>query len=71
MPPRAAIGRYNVPVHWIVLLGIAVVLVAVAAVTGIKPSGGRPVARTHLMTAARVALVIIAVILVVAAITAR
>jgi hypothetical protein len=54
--------------HWIVLLGIAVVLIAIAAVTGIKPAGGRPVARTHLMTAARVVLVIVAAILVVAAI---
>jgi hypothetical protein len=71
MPPPAAIGRYNVPMHWIVLLGIAVVLVAVAAVAGIKPSGGRPVARTRLMTAARAVPVILAVILVVAAITAR
>lgn len=57
--------------HWIVLLGIAVVLIAIAAVTGIKPKGGKPVARTHLMTAARIVLVVIAVILVVAAIAAR
>lgn len=57
--------------HWIVLLGIAVVLIAAAAVTGIKPKGGKPVARTHLMTAARVMLVVIAVILVIAAFTAR
>lgn len=57
--------------HWIVLLGIAVVLIGLAAVTGIKPKGGRPVASTHLMTAARIVLVIIAVILVVAAIAAR
>lgn len=53
--------------HWMVLLGIAVILVAVAAVTGAKPSGGRPVARTHLMTAARVALVVLALILIAAA----
>ena len=57
--------------HWMALLGIAVVLVAVAAVTGWKPSGGRPVARTGLMTAARVVLVIVAVVLAVVAITAR
>lgn len=57
--------------HWIVLLGIAVVLIAIAAVTGIKPKGGKPVSRTHLMTAARVVLVFIAVILVVAAFAAR
>jgi hypothetical protein len=53
--------------HWIVLLGFAVVLVAIAAVTGAKPSGTRPVARTRLMTAARITLVVIALILVVAA----
>jgi hypothetical protein len=51
-------------VSWIVLLGIAVVLVAVASVTGIKPKGTRPVARTGLMTAARVVLLLGAAILV-------
>jgi hypothetical protein len=51
-------------VSWIVLLGIAVVLVAVAAVTGIKPKGTRPVARTGLMTVARVVLLLGAAILV-------
>jgi hypothetical protein len=51
-------------VSWIVLLGIAVVLVAVAALTGIKPKGTRPVARTGLMTAARVVLLLGAAILV-------
>lgn len=50
-----------------VLLGFAVVLVAIAAVTGAKPSGTRPVARTRLMTAARITLVVIALIIVVAA----
>lgn len=49
---------------WIALLGIAVVLVAVAALTGIKPKGTRPVARTGLMTAARVVLLLGAAILV-------
>lgn len=42
--------------HWIVQLGIAVVLIALAALTGAKPEEGRPVARTRLMTVARVVL---------------
>jgi|GEM_PF-859102 len=53
--------------HWIVLLMIAVVLVAIAALTGAKPDAGRPVSRTKLMTVARVVLVVIALILLVAA----
>lgn len=48
--------------HWIVLLGIAVVLVAIAALTGANPDDGRPVSRTRLMTAARILLVVIALI---------
>jgi len=56
---------------WLTLLLLAVVLVAVAAVTGLKPRGGRPVARTRLMTAARVVLLVIALLLVIAAITGR
>jgi hypothetical protein len=48
---------------WIIWLGLAVIIVAVAAVTGIKPRGGRPVASTHLMGAARVVLVLVAVLL--------
>lgn len=56
---------------WLTLLLLAVVLVAVAAVTGLKPRGGRPVARTRLMTAARVVLLVIALLLVLAAVTGR
>lgn len=43
---------------WLFQLGIAVVLVGIAAVTGAKPEEGRPVARTQLMTVARVILVV-------------
>lgn len=53
---------------WIVLLGIAVVLVALAALTGIKPKGGRPVASTRLMGMARVVLLIAAGIVVLLAV---
>lgn len=47
---------------WIVLLGIAVVIVAIAAVTGIKPKGSRPVAHTRMMGVGRVVLLIVAAI---------
>jgi hypothetical protein len=56
---------------WLTLLLLAAVLVAVAAVTGLKPRGGRPVARTRLMSAARVVLLVIALLLVLAAVTGR
>lgn len=49
---------------WIVILGIVVVLIALVALIGIRPKGGRPVAGTHLMTAARVCLGIFLVVLV-------
>ena len=48
---------------WLTWLGFAVVIAAIAAVTGIKPRGGRPVTGTHLMGAARVALIAIALVL--------
>lgn len=44
---------------WLAWLALAVLVAAVAAVTGIKPKGTRHVAGTHLMGAARVALLII------------
>ena len=54
---------------WFVLLGIAALVVAIAAVTGLKPKGSKHVAHTHLMNAARVILVIIAIALAVFAYT--
>jgi hypothetical protein len=36
--------------------------VAVAAVTGVKPRGSKPLARTSLMTVARVVLVLLALV---------
>lgn len=47
---------------WMVLLGIAVVIAAVAAVTGVKPKGSRPVAHTRMMGVGRVVLLIVAVV---------
>ena len=43
---------------WLMMLGIAAVLIAVAAVLGMQPKGGRPVSRTKLMGAARLVLLI-------------
>jgi heme/copper-type cytochrome/quinol oxidase subunit 4 len=44
---------------WIFWLGLAVAIGIVAAVTGMKPSGTRPVARTRLMGMARFVLVVL------------
>jgi hypothetical protein len=52
---------------WIQILMAAVVVAGVAALTGIKPRGSRPVARTRLMKAARVVLLLVAAGLVVLA----
>lgn len=56
---------------WIVWLGIAVVIAAVAAVTGIKPKGTRPVASSRLMGMARIVLLVVAVALIYIAFRAR
>lgn len=48
--------------NWVVWLAVAVVIVAVAAVTGIKPKGTRHVAHTRMMGAGRIALFAIVVI---------
>jgi hypothetical protein len=44
---------------WLAWLAIAVLITAVAAVTGIKPSGTRHVARTSMMGVARIVLLFI------------
>ena len=44
---------------WIFWLGLAVAIGIVAAVTGMKPSGTRPVARTRLMGGARFVLIVL------------
>jgi uncharacterized membrane protein YecN with MAPEG domain len=48
---------------WLVWIGLAVVVAAIAAVTGIKPKGTRPVARTRMMGVARIFLLLIVVVL--------
>lgn len=49
---------------WPFWLAVAAVIAAVAAVTGIKPEGTRPVARTSLMVAARIVLIAFVVIVI-------
>lgn len=56
---------------WLAWLGLAVIIAAIAAVTGLAPKGGRPVARTHLMGAARFALLLLVVIFAYLAFRAR
>jgi hypothetical protein len=57
--------------NWLVMLGIAVVIAAVAAVTGIKAKGTRSVAHSRLMTMGRLVLLVIVVVFVYLAIQAR
>jgi hypothetical protein len=47
---------------WFAWLGLAVLITALAAVSGIKPKGTRHVARTGLMGVARLFLLLIVVI---------
>ena len=57
--------------NWFMLLGVAVIIAAVAAVTGIKPKKSRPVAHTRMMGMARFVLLILAIILAYLAFRAR
>ncbi|MBK5258972.1 MAG: hypothetical protein JJE51_05215 [Thermoanaerobaculia bacterium] len=57
--------------NWLVWLGIAVVIVAIAAVTGIKPKGTRSVSHSRMMGIGRIALLAIVIILVYVAYRAR
>jgi len=50
-------------VTWLFWLGLAVVIGVIAAVTGIKTRGTRPVARTRLMGVARFVLFVLVVLL--------
>ncbi len=51
---------------WIVILGIAVVAIGLVSLSGIRVKGGRPAGRTHLMTAARICLGILVLVLLLA-----
>jgi hypothetical protein len=48
---------------WLGLLALAVVLVAVTALLGSRPRGGRPVAGTQLMTVGRVVALVLALLI--------
>jgi hypothetical protein len=50
--------------NWLSILGIVVVLVAVASLLGLNPRGGRQVASTRLMTVARIVLVLTGLVVV-------
>jgi len=52
---------------WIAILGIVVIVIALVALTGIKGKGTRQVGNTHLMSAARICLGLVLVILVLVA----
>ena len=56
---------------WLAWLGLAVLITAVAAITGIKPKGTRHVARTSLMGAARLVLVALVIVFAYLAFRAR
>lgn len=56
---------------WLFWLGLAVLVSAVAAITGIKSKGTRPVARTQLMAFGRFALLVLIAIFAYLAFRAR
>jgi hypothetical protein len=57
--------------NWLVWLCLAVIVAAVAAVTGMKPKGTRPVAHTRMMGVGRIALLAVVLIFAYLAIRAR
>jgi len=71
MRPHGAHLVHTGSMNWLVWLGLAVVVAAIAAVTGVKPQGTRPVAHTRMMGVGRIALFVIVVILAFLAYRAR
>jgi hypothetical protein len=57
--------------NWLVWVGLAVVIAGIAAVTGIKPKGSRPVAHTRMMGVGRIVLLVIVIIFAYMAFRAR
>ena len=57
--------------NWVVWLGLAVVVTAIAAVTGMKAKGTRPVAHTRMMGMARVILILVVILFAYMAFRAR
>jgi len=60
-----------VTVTWLTWLLVVLLVTTFAALTGIKPKGSRPVARTRLMGVARFVLVVVVLILAYIAFRAR
>ena len=56
---------------WLAWLGLAVIITALAAITGIKPKGTRHVAHTRMMGMARLVLLAIVIIFAYLAFRAR
>jgi hypothetical protein len=57
--------------NWLIWLGLAVLIAAVAAVTGVKAKGTRPVSHTRMMGVGRIALFAIVLIFAYLAFRAR
>lgn len=55
--------------HWIAILGIVVVVIALATLFRVRPEGGRPAGKTKLMGVARIIAILIGVLLVLAALS--
>ena len=62
MPLPACPVWHDPPVNWIVWLGLAVLVTAVAAITGIKAKGTRPVASSRLMGVGRFILLLLVLV---------
>jgi len=56
---------------WLFWLALAVILTAVAAITGMQPNGTRPVAHTRMMGMGRLVLALLIIIVAYAAFRAR
>ena len=67
----AALVWHDPLVNWVVWLGLAVLVSAVAAVTGIKAKGTRPVAKSRLMGVGRFILLLLILVFVYFAVRAR
>ena len=61
----------SVVMDWFAWLGLAVLITAIAAITGLKPKGTRHVAHTRLMGMARLVLLAIVIIFAYLAFRAR
>lgn len=62
MPLPARPVWHDPRVNWIVWLGLAVLVTAVAAITGIKAKGTRPVASSRLMGVGRFILLLLVLV---------